>query len=384
MAERKSREEMNAIKEKYSAMNTWSWSRYNSSLTDLYGYLLHYILHIDEDQISSIYGSLGGCVHELLEQLHEGTITREEAIEKYKDTAMELEILGQAFSRTDENQNDNIGRKYHLSNLHFLENYVLREGENAKLEEFITINISKQLFIGYVDYMYEKDGFLQIEDFKTSSIYTGEKILKEEGQLLLYSLGMIQQGWDIDKLKVGWLFTKYCTAKIQMKNQSVRSSNIMRWELGSKLRASAKGWLTDKKAPVKYSDIEVDAFLDELVEANDIKVLPTHIQEKFEISDCFVEIEVTQEKLDALVEKMKKQIFKLVKLEMEYKKTKDDNLFWVDITDSDSYFFQNLCGYSRRLHKPYDEFLKNKDSLYNKPKEDEIDIDQLMRDLDIG
>lgn len=380
MAERLSSEQMKQLKEDMNVMNAWSWSRYNSSKTDLYGYLLHYLLHIPSDQVDSIYGSMGGCVHDLLENIYEGNITRSEAISKYKDMAMELDVLGQQFDRKDEDANEKIGNKYHYSNLNFLENFKTRDGYYAKLEEFVTISVGKQLLIGYIDYNYiTEDGLLYIEDFKTSSIYTGDKILKEEGQLLLYSLAKIQQGYNIENIRAGWFFTKYVTITFQMKNGKERVSNVMRCDIGSKVSASAKSWLTDKKSEITYSDIEVNAYLDELMESNDISVLPKHIQEKFKIEDCFVSIDITQEKIDSLVEDIRQQIFKLTKLEMEYNKTKDDTLFWTDINKSNEYFFHNLCGYSRKLHKPFDEYLLSKDvNNINKEDDDDLSIYELM------
>ena len=48
----------------------------------------------------------------------------------------------------------------------------------------------------------------------------------------------------------------------------------------------------------------------------------------------------------------------------EYSKTKDENLFWQDVTDADEYRLQILSGYSRKLHKPLDQYLKDKE-LFN-------------------
>jgi hypothetical protein len=161
-------------------------------------------------------------------------------------------------------------------------------------------------------------------------------------------------------------------------------SNILRYDIGSKLSASAKSWLKecklDKKTPM-YSEIEIDAFISQLVETNDISVLPEEVQSHFKIEDCFVYIDITQDKLDGLVEDMRNQIFKAVKMEMDYNKTGDDTVFWSDINSENEYFFFNISGYSRMKHKCFDEYLKNKEMFLTKQDEEDINIDDLLMEL---
>ena len=50
----------------------------------------------------------------------------------------------------------------------------------------------------------------------------------------------------------------------------------------------------------------------------------------------------------------------------------DNTIFWQEVTDKDEYRLNVLGGYSRRLHKPLDEYLKQKDVFlkFRKIKED--------------
>ena len=43
------------------------------------------------------------------------------------------------------------------------------------------------------------------------------------------------------------------------------------------------------------------------------------------------------------------------------------------MTDADEFRLQTLSGYSRKLHKPLDEFLKNKELFIENKEEDGID-----------
>lgn len=385
MGDRKTKLELEAIMQSSNASKLWSWSRIHSSETDLYGYFLKYIMKVQEDQLGSMYSMMGNVLHDACEDIIVGKITKEEAIEKYRDTMLEYNVMGFTFNRSDEERNDSIDRKYNMSNIHFLDTFdfeELRQGE-YKCEDFITIKLSKQTAIGYIDhYMIDGDSVV-ITDFKGSSIYTGKKVEEEEGQLLLYAEGFRQKGYDVKNIKSRWLFTKYITIDIVQKNGETRSTNCLRVEIGGKLKASVKSWLTDKKLKLGLDESEVEDMLDTLIENNSIEHLPIEVQSKFSFRPCYVYVNVTEEKLNDLVEYGKNRIAELTKLEMEYEKTKDDKLFWNEVTSKNEYFFYNLCGYSRKYHKPLNAYLENKEMFLIEKQNDDIDINDLLSEFDL-
>lgn len=59
--------------------------------------------------------------------------------------------------------------------------------------------------------------------------------------------------------------------------------------------------------------------------------------------------------------------------ENEYKNTKDEMLFWQEVTDADAYRLATLSGYSRKLHKPYDAYLKEQEMFQNITDDEEDD-----------
>jgi hypothetical protein len=376
MGARKTKNEMDEIKKKNNSHYAWSWSRYNSSKTNLYLYFLKYVENIQEDLIGNLYSNLGNVLHDCIERIHLGEITREEAIEIYKDAVLELDVMGFTFNRNDEEQNDNIARKYNYSNLHFLENFKLMTGENQEAEAFMECKIGKQLFIGYIDHKMIEDGKTIITDWKSSTIYTGKKISKEAGQLLLYAYSEMQKGVSIEDIKCRWCFSKYCTVSIPLANKSTRQSNMLRCEIGSKLYSSVSMWL--KK--YKYSEIEIEGYLDSLVMTNDLNVLPKEISSMYEINDCFVYIDITQEAIDELVEDMQAQVVKLIKLENEYSKNKDKMIFYEEVTPETEYFHANLSGYSIKYNLPYKNWLDNK-NMFKKDQGYQDEMDELMKEL---
>lgn len=437
MAERKTREELEKIKQEHNVFDIYSWSRYNLSETDMYSYFLKYIMKVPEDRNDSIYSYAGSLVHDLMEEFYNGSLKKEELEELYDEKMFEFELAGYKFNRNDDEQNERVSSKYNYCNRHYLRNLEPIVGENIKLEEYVLIQVGKFLFNGYSDFEYEKDGKKFIVDFKTSSIYKGDKVVKERGQLLLYALSKIQEGWKPEDITIGWLFTKYVSVDVPLKD-SFRTRYIERNSIGDSLRASVKSALKKimmyddsfaeeviielvstgefldsvpeyiiemvgepqytakeemKKAYCnkvrkailkhpKYNGEQIDLYLDEMCITNSIDGLPKEVQSRYKIYDCFVEIPFTQEDIDELVDKICNKIVDIAKLSAEYNREKDDSIFFSEIDKSNEFYHSVLSGYSPKLHKPYKKYLDAKD--LNKSDEDiEDDINDILADLGI-
>jgi hypothetical protein len=404
MGERLNHEQLEQIKKDMNVHDIYSFSKVNSFKTDPYGYFLHYILRMPEDKADSIYSYCGTLVHDLTEKFQADEITREEMVETYNDKTFELEQLGFKFDRTDEDKNEVISKKYHACNIHFLKNFKKIEGIDGISESHVVIKVGKFIFVGYIDYKhidiikvkdYNKKQ-LYITDFKTSTIYSKDKAKKEKMQLLLYSLGYIQNGWDIDNVKARWCFTKYISVDVMQKKKvdgeyTWKSRQIERNEIGSKLSASAQMWLKDTK---RYNEEEINDFIVDMLVTNSIDNLPDDVKNKFKISDCYVYIDITKEEIDELVMDFVNTIHDIKIKEGEYNRTKDDRVFWTEVTKENEYFLAVLSGYSSKLHKPYFEYLKQKEldsqgvtfstdkNKTNKIDDDDIDIMALLAELE--
>jgi hypothetical protein len=71
----------------------------------------------------------------------------------------------------------------------------------------------------------------------------------------------------------------------------------------------------------------------------------------------------------------------VIALEKEYAKHKNDRVFYNEITKENEYWFYNIAGYSRRHHKPWDNYLRSKEAregIVSKREEGEIDIMELL------
>ena len=353
--------ELQALMQKEGVNRIWSWSKINCFHTSPYTYYLQYIKKVKEDRANSIYVTTGGLAHTILEKFYSGQITYEQMLEEFEDGWMvAVDIADLKFDRTNEEQNIKIKEKYYKDLVHFFSNHTVLK-KKPILEQFIKIKVDGNLFQGYIDCAFkDDDDCINIVDFKTSSIYKGAKAENESGQLVLYALGLNQLGVPMDKIKICWNFLKYVNIQCEQKNGKVKTRQIERCEIGESLQANAKTWLTT-------FGYEPDEYLKEMLDTNSIDCLPEEIREKYVISDCYVYIDLTE----ALINKWTEHVITVIKdielREKDYAETHSDACFW-DTDESvkeQSYYFANLCGYSRNLHKPYDEYCKKFEAAQN-------------------
>jgi hypothetical protein len=368
---RKTGEELEKLKKKYNVHQLWSWSRYNCYKNSVYEFYLKYIAKVKEDRDDGIYGVSGNACHGILEKFYSKEIEYEDMLQEYENVLFTFNAGELKYDRTNEEKNNNIANKYESCLRHFFQNHKVINNKKVEIEKFIIVKVNNFIFQGYIDFIHKEDGCFIITDWKTSSIYTGKKIDKEKGQLVLYAEALIQLGVPLEQIKIRWDFLKYVIVEVQQANGKTTERNIARNEIGNSLKSNAKMWLNKAKC---YSEEEVESYLELLSMTNDINSLPEDIKIKYKISDCYVYIPYSQEEIDKLKSDIVDTIIDISKKECEYMKTKDENVWWEEITDSESYFFANLSGYSSYLHKPYAEYLEKRKSFINSADSKEDDL----------
>ena len=355
MIMRLTEEQLNKVMKKYNTDRLWSFSRMNLFKTSPYSYYLKYIVQAKEDNDNSIYGVMGGCVHTILEKFYSDEIKYEDMLDEFENAWMtNVDILDLKFDRTDEEKNNKIKDKYYKNLKHFFKNHTILE-DKPKLEKFIITNIGDFYFQGYIDVINkDKNGVYNIIDWKTSSIYLGHKAEKESFQLGIYAIGLNQMGVPIENIRIKWNFLKYCTVYCEQANGKVKERNIERCELGSKLLSNVKIWL--KK--FGYKD-ELDYYCSLLCDSNDLSCLPEEVQKKYVVTDCYVEVPITEKMISFWTKEIIETLTDITLREKDYDETHSDKAFWdsEDTVKVSSYYFANLSGYSANLHKPYKEYL---------------------------
>ena len=354
-------EELENIKKKHNTDRLWSWSRMNTYMVSKFEYLLKYILKSQEDRCDSCYTTLGTICHDTLDKFYEGKINYEDMIEDYNDgftTAITIADL--KFCRSDEEKNKSIGEKYNDNLIHFFQNHTVYK-HKILIEKPIVVNINGNVFVGYIDALYKDDeDNYHILDFKSSSIYTGNTLAKNSGQLILYSIGLHQMGIPLNKIKPQFNFLKYCTIKYEQKNGVVKYRNVERCKIGESLQSNAKSWL-------KEFDYEPDEYLKQMLDTNGIDCLPDEVREKYEITDCHVDVDLTEETAQHWTNLITETLQDIELREKDYEETKAVECFWDDEEDvkRESYYFANLCSYSATKHLPYKAYLEKFEAAQN-------------------
>lgn len=353
---RKTKEELDVIKQKYGVNRLFSWSARNCFHNSQYEYFLKYIKKIKPDNENSIYGTLGNSIHNILEDFYLKKIPYEEVINKFKDEwFLNYDIANLKFNRNDESKNKIIAEKYLYDLEHFCKHFIPLEYP-CEVERFIPIKIGEFLLQGYIDIIWKENDNIIIGDFKTSTLYTGDKKDNEIGQLCIYAEGIHQQfKIPYNKIKIAWNFLKYCNITIVQKNGQSKIRQIERCKTGESIKAKVKIWLNE----FKYTKEEIQKYIQLLIDYNIINVLPKEIQSKFKIEDCWVYTDITNELIKNWVTTVNNDLYEINQKETRYQEDLDENI-WFDSNENvekQSFYFANLCGYSANIHKPYKLYL---------------------------
>lgn len=344
--------------------NIFSFSKLMTFETCPYSYYLQYIKHIKGKD--SIYGIMGEQCHESAQDLVRGKINNDEALERF-ETALEdsIDVLGLKFPT--EKSGDNF--KECMSE--FLEHYKPNHDKYDIEKGFdVVMRDGKTLILGFIDLIiYNKDGTIDVVDYKTSSKFSKKDFQHKKMQLLIYAKSLLEEGYKINRLYFNMM--KYCTIswdEINSKKQLVHKSTMSeRNGIGLKLKSVAKRLL--KKQGLDENDIELR--VDRMIETNTIDDL---IADKFTISDYEVDVELSEETLEEMEQWVESIVNKTEELGND-----ESNFKPIEIKKGSDFFCQNLCGKGCKYFKEYSENDANSyKNRKKKEKEEDDDLDDLL------
>lgn len=382
---RKEYSEIVELAEKNHCNQIFSWSKYKTYLDDTYTYYLKYIAKIPPDRFDGIYAKSGSDIHECIEAFYKGELDHQGMLDKYEELLFENIMNGLKYDRSDEEKNKSVGDKYEDCIRHFLLNHN-KIPYKIKLEEFIGSVIGDTYFQGYIDafHIEERDGEKKvvITDWKSSSIYKGDKYEHEKGQLLIYIEGIRQKGVPYEDIVARWNFLKYVNVTVTQANGKTKVRQLERNNYVEKLSSSINMWL--KKSEYTISGEE----LEKCIETNTLDYLPDDVKDKFIVDDCYVEIDFTENDITELKNNIIETINEINQKTDEYNKLKDidkeqaERVWWQEVTDAQSFFMANLSEYSANIHKPYAEYLENREMFLNNDNDTADDDDaEWLKDL---
>ena len=396
---RKTREELDKLREELGTDRLWSYSRVNVYQTCSYSYYLKYIKREKED-VGGVYLDFGNAIHDALEKFYNGEKDFSFINEAFEETKFaSLTLAENKFNNADEDKNKAIEEKYLACLDHFTKNHVICPHKVVS-EAFVTTTLTdekskkKYHFMGYVDAMhyeplYAEDdadktkdlgGTLYITDYKTSTRYSGVKIAEHANQLILNALGFSQTtGFPLTRIRARWNFLKYMTVSYVQKNKKIKETIAERHAWVDKIKVNLRARLNEIEG---LSDIERESMVMEAITNNNLDNMPESIREAYSFDDAFVYVDLSLENVYNVVNDLILVLEDIIEKESknnpeEFKKT---------VMDSDSYYCSQLCGYRDRCPY-YKEYIDNKMLFINKPKEDadtkQDENDDWLRELGI-
>ena len=203
-------------------------------------------LYVDKivGEKENIYTYLGSLAHSLIEKLYRNEITNEEAVEEWLDKVTNCEYYFVKYTRAEnvdtrkemEEKNKLYEENYNKNMVHYFDNFRKMDYVDFIQEEKVHFEISKffkndmfkdYIFSGIIDFIgINEDGTIDIIDYKTSTMYKGEKLKLHSYQLILYAICLETMGYKINK--IGWNFLKYVRKIRKFKNGNIRVTNIER------------------------------------------------------------------------------------------------------------------------------------------------------------
>lgn len=172
---------------------TWSYSRIKCFGDCPYRFYLKYISGCKE--IPQFYASYGSFMHKLIEEFYRGKLTKEEMLTKFLFD-FHTEVQG-------ERPKESTVSKYIQCGVEYLRTFSPFPYKMIDVEKRVEFEISGKKFIGFIDYLGEKDGEYYIVDNKSRELKPRSKRAKPTvkdqeldemlKQLYLYAVAVKQE-----------------------------------------------------------------------------------------------------------------------------------------------------------------------------------------------
>lgn len=199
----------------------------------------------------NIYTYLGTIAHDLIERLYREEITNEQALKEWEDKFKNMDYVFVPYenalnekTRVEmKEKNDKYSESYYNSIYHYFKNFKKSNHKKFIQEEMTILDFGKFfkskpynnfMFNGKIDFIGANvdNKTIDIIDYKTSTLYQGEKKQLHSYQLILYAMSLESLGYTIGN--IGWDFLKYAKKIKKFKNGSMNETIVKRTDLTDK------------------------------------------------------------------------------------------------------------------------------------------------------
>jgi PD-(D/E)XK nuclease superfamily len=393
---RLSYEQLNMIKEKLEVKQLWSFSKASTYTQCTWLFYLKYIekIRVKGDNCYTWWGTVS---HDLIQGLYDGEHTYSEMIDKFEKKVIEFKLLGDPklqFPSENEFKNYVDNLRHYFTNVRQIPYKVINERPVLAVFE----GDERYVFQGYVDseYLDPTTGKFVIVDYKTSSIsgFTGKKLLEKARQLMIYATGISTFGREVNGVKrtfsledivIRYDMMKYLNITYLQKNGTPKTTKAERraWvgkiasplrkdledvpkEMGkiekeirklerkhnAKVRTEEERVVLRKEieeledlhgnmAQYLFDPFEINDMIEEAITTNSLAKMPQFVQEKYSLSDCYIDIELTEEILEEFKVELIDTLNTITRKSAE--KNKQEAFTRGHIENGESYYCVNLC-----------------------------------------
>lgn len=279
-------------------------------------------------QLHSSYSFYGSLAHDIQESYVLGNIEYKDMLKQFKTRLERLKTLGVLLPK-DRKGGLTIQENYEKCLKDYFRHNYTEISKDVRVEVEVLNQIGEHWILGYIDYLKinrKENGkfYVDIIDFKTSTIFTKDEMKDKARQLILYKILLEKSFPNIVVERVGWDFMKYVNVYYNSKSsKKSRKDNYIESyydklieELGEDKEKEIQKWIRTKTIPKEY-------------------------QYLLNVQNCYVYYFVTQEDIDDIttyVENTTKDI------QATIESGEFSNRDYVN----EQFFCDNLCGFREK------------------------------------
>ena len=209
---------------------------------------------------------------------------------------------------------------------HFVDNFKPLDKKIITEKHFLFEVVDGIWIQGYIDAMYQdKNGDVVVIDWKTSSKFTGDKLTEAGRQLLLYKMA-VERLTNHKVSRVAWFMIKYAYVKYGNR----------------KKMCSRRKWVQEMKTQIMTQlkkldneDFINEMLLEEAIKNNSLNNMPKEIQDYFQLEDCILYYDVTDNNMDECLNYIEKTVNAI---------ESEENWNPVEINKKTEFFCNGLCN----------------------------------------